>query len=51
MIYRVYKNINTGKEVYILKKNKKYVHVEYINSNMRCWYLKGDFQRLFKLRP
>jgi hypothetical protein len=46
---KVYRNIKTHKEVYVLKANKRNVWVEYVNSEQRVWYTKGDFMRLFEV--
>ncbi|MFY3742115.1 MAG: hypothetical protein HMLIMOIP_002579 [Candidatus Nitrosomirales archaeon] len=49
MNYRIYENIKSKRQVYVLKKNKKYVRVEYVTSGQKCWYLVEDFNRLFNL--
>jgi hypothetical protein len=41
-------NHSTRSEVYILKTTKTQVHVEYINSGMKCWYMINTFKELFQ---
>ena len=46
---RIYENKESKKQVFILKQNKKYVHVEYVTSGHKCWYFIEDFNQKFDL--
>ncbi len=43
-----YQNLKTKKIVYIKKKNKNFVRVQYLHSHETSWFRKGEFQSLFK---